>query len=185
MAENLNIGTMIDYSIQNQHDNGIIEKFCPGGNSNFCNTYGGIYQWDEAMQYVTTPGTQGICPAGWHIPTDSEWKTMEMYLGMSQSDANGYGWRGTDEGGKLKEAGTSHWISPNNGATNSSGFTALPSGYMSPLHQYSGITAETSFWTSDEIGGTNAWYRNLNTFDKRVKRFNSHKASGFSVRCVK
>ncbi len=75
----------------------------------------------------TTEGAQGICPEGW-IPTDAEWKTMEMSLGMSQSEADGTGWRGTDEGNKMKEAGTVHWAFPNTGATNSSGFTILPVG---------------------------------------------------------
>ncbi len=84
--------------------NGIIEKYCYDDNTSNCDTYGGLYQWEEMMQYVTTPGAQGICPDGWHLPTDEEFKTMEMALGMSQSEADNTGWRGTDEGSKLKEA---------------------------------------------------------------------------------
>ncbi len=127
MAENLNVGSMINGS-SNQTNNGIIEKYCYDDNTSNCDTYGGLYQWEEMMQYVTTPGAQGICPDGWHLPTDEEFKTMEMALGMSQGEADDTGWRGTDEGGKMKESGTTHWYSPNMGATNSSGFTALPGG---------------------------------------------------------
>jgi len=70
MRENLNIGTRIDGS-QNQTDNGTIEKYCYDDLESNCDIYGGLYQWDEAMQYVTTQGVQGICPAGWHLPTDA------------------------------------------------------------------------------------------------------------------
>ena len=85
-------------------------------------TYGRLYNW-----YAVTD-SRNIAPAGWHVPSDAEWKQLEMYLGMSQSEADATGWRGTDEGGKLKEVGTMHWNSPNTGATNESGFTALPGG---------------------------------------------------------
>src|ERR1051325_11630044 len=73
-------------------------------------------------------GVQGICPAGWHLPSDAEWKLLEMNLGMSQAETDTTEWRGTTEGGKLKEAGTFHWSVPNTGATDSSGFGALPGG---------------------------------------------------------
>ncbi len=96
-------------------------------------TYGGLYTWAAAMNGAASSdanpsGVQGVCPDGWHLPSDAEWKELEMFLGMSQAEADDTGWRGTDEGGKLKEAGTTHWNSPNTGATNESGFTALPGG---------------------------------------------------------
>ena len=75
------------------------------------NLYGALYNWH-------TVDSGNFCPVGWHVPSDDEWKTLEMYLGMSQSDADGEGIRGTDEGGKLKETGNTHWESPNRGATN-------------------------------------------------------------------
>ncbi len=183
MAESLNIGTMINGN-SNQTDNGVIEKFCYNNDTANCATYGGLYQWNEIMNYGTTEGAQGICPTGWHIPTDAEWKTMEMYLGMSQAQADSTEWRGTDEGGKLKEAGTAHWISPNTGATNSSGFTGLPGGYNYPGGQFSDITHHVDFWTSTETG-TNAWYRKLNYGYATVGRNNNNENYGFSLRCVR
>ncbi len=74
-----------------------------------CNILGGLYQWNEAMQYSTTAGVQGICPTGWHIPTDAEWQTMEMNLspGMSPAQAAATGWRGTTQGHQIKTGGTS------------------------------------------------------------------------------
>jgi uncharacterized protein (TIGR02145 family) len=97
-------------------------------------TYGVLYNWTAAMNGAESSdanpsGVQGICPDGWHLPSDAEWKQLEMYLGMSETDVNSTGWRGTVEGGKLKEAGTTHWADPNAGANNESGFTALPGGY--------------------------------------------------------
>ncbi|MFT4535026.1 MAG: hypothetical protein ACJA1A_001388 [Saprospiraceae bacterium] len=84
MAENLNYGTQID-GISDQTDNSIKEKYCYADIPANCTTYGGLYQWDEIMQYETTGVIQGLCPIGWHIPTDDEWKTLEMALGMTQA----------------------------------------------------------------------------------------------------
>jgi uncharacterized protein (TIGR02145 family) len=116
MAANLNIGTMIP-GTSNMTNNGIIEKYCYGDNPANCNVYGGLYMWDEMMGYVTTQSVQGICPNGWHLPSDSEWTILRDFLG-------GF----SVAGGKMKETGTSHWLPPNAGATNESGFTALPGG---------------------------------------------------------
>ena len=77
--ENLNIGIRINGS-QNQTDNGIIEKYCYNDDENNCNTYGGLYQWDEMMQYMNTEGAKGICPYGWHLPTDAEWEILTNSL---------------------------------------------------------------------------------------------------------
>jgi hypothetical protein len=82
MAENLNIGTWISL-VDDQTDNDIIEKYCYDDDPYFCDIYGGLYQWNEAMQYVTTEGTQGICPTDWHLPTDEEWTTLTDFLGGS------------------------------------------------------------------------------------------------------
>src|SRR5680860_564302 len=87
---NLNVGTMVPGTLggsntTNQTNNSIIEKYCYQNNPANCTTYGGLYQWNEAMQYVTTEGAQGICPAGSHIPSDNDWKILEMQLGMSQA----------------------------------------------------------------------------------------------------
>jgi uncharacterized protein (TIGR02145 family) len=145
MAENLNVGTRINGS-QNMSDNGTIEKYCYDDNEAYCDEYGGLYQWDEIMQYVTDTVTQGICPNGWHLPTDNEWTTLTDFLG------------GDDvAGGKMKEAGTVHWSSPNTGATNSSGFTGLPGGcryYSNGSFEALGLGGY--WWSSSESSGTNS-----------------------------
>ena len=183
MAENLNIGTMINGS-NDQTDNATIEKYCYDDNTANCDVYGGLYQWDEMMEYVTAESARGICPDGWHLPSDNEWKTLEIYLGMSQAEADAEGWRGADEGGKLKEAGTGHWASPNLGATNSSDFTALPGGYREEdgLFYYFAISGH--FWSSSESGSF-AKIRHLSSDFSQVFRNNTIKTSGFRVRCVR
>ncbi|RLD45177.1 MAG: hypothetical protein DRI89_01825 [Bacteroidetes bacterium] len=183
MAENLNIGTRID-GTANQTDNPTIEKYCYTNSNAYCDTYGGLYQWNEMMQYVTTEGTQGICPTAWHLPSDAEWKTMEMDLGMTQSQADATDWRGTDEGAKLKEPGTTHWSSPNTGASNSSGFTGLPGGYrIASNGLFDQLTNVAYFWSSS-VNGSDAWYRHLYTSYTQVMRNADPKAYGYSVRCV-
>ncbi|HOR60830.1 MAG TPA: FISUMP domain-containing protein, partial [Bacteroidales bacterium] len=93
-------------------------------------TYGVLYNWTAAMAGAGSSNfnpseVQGICPPGWHLPSDAEWQQLEMYLGMSETDANSTNLlRGTDEGGKLKEAGTTHWADPNTGATNEVGYSS-------------------------------------------------------------
>ncbi len=140
-------------------------------------TYGRLYNW-----FAASDG-RNIAPAGWHVPSDVEWKQLETYLGMSQTeaDADGY-YRGTVEGGKLKESGTAHWYSPNSGATNESGFSALPGGYGGPF-VYMGLGA--GFWSSTENISSTGWDRGLWGSLTGIGRYDSAKQSGFSIRCVK
>ncbi len=185
MAENLNIGTAILGS-QDQTDNGVIEKYCYDDQTSNCDTYGGLYQWDEMMQYVTTEGTQGICPTGWHLPTDTEYKTMEMHLGMTQAQADATDWRGTYEGSKM--AGNEPlWSDGNldqNANFGSSGFTLLPAGYRYTDGSFIDRFNRTYLWSSSE-NGTNAWFRELDYYYQPVYRNYASKAYGFSVRCIK
>ena len=116
-------------------------------------TYGALYTWAAVMNGAASSnnnpsGIQGVCPDGWHLPSDTVWKELEMYLGMSQLSADSTGLRGTDEGGKLKEAGITHWNSPNTGATNSSGFTAVGAGKRSYNGGFSSLGEKNNFWTS-------------------------------------
>ena len=172
MAQNLNMGARIQ-DTTNEADNGLIEKHCYENKESNCDIYGGLYQWGEMMNYDTTPGAHGICPAGWHIPADSEWTTLNTYLGGESIAA-----------GKMKETGSGHWAWPNTAATNESGFTALPGGYS----YYSGtlfITDYATFWSSSEAGTTNAWYRLLQFNYEYITRRSYTKANGYSVRCLK
>jgi len=181
MAENLNIGTIVNGNTD-QTDNSTIEKYCYSNSTSNCNTYGGLYQWDEMMQYSTTPGVQGICPLGWHLPTDAEWCTLENEVDAGTVSCSAIGWRGTDVGGNLKETGTTHWHNPNT-ANNSSGFTALGSGYRNTNGTFSSLTYGAYLWTSN-VTGSAAWYRGLWHGYTEVNRYYDSKTLGYSVRCL-
>jgi uncharacterized protein (TIGR02145 family) len=184
MGRNMNIGTMINGS-QDQDDNLIIEKYCYDDNSNNCAYYGGLYRWNEAMQYVTTEGAQGICPSGWHIPTDAEWMILEEAAESSPGvNWNLWGWRGTDAGGNLKEAGESHWANPNLGGTNLSGFTARGAGYEGGNGLFSQLMYQTYFWTSS-LYDLNPHARWLRYDNAQVNRQTRSGNCGRSVRCVR
>jgi uncharacterized protein (TIGR02145 family) len=186
MAENLNVGVMVDSvdtgsTHSDVSDNGTIEKYCYDNDPANCETDGGLYDWNEAMQYTTEEGTQGICPAGWHIPTDEEWKTLEMQLGMSQTEADDTGWRGTDEGDKLKvpdkcEGGEN---------CNASLFGGLLAGYRHREGPFYYRGALTGFWSSSEYSSSLAWRRYLIRDYTEVNRYSSYEEYGFSVRCLK
>jgi len=141
-------------------------------------TYGVLYNWPAVM-------TEGICPSGWHIPSDGEWQTMEISLGMSEADAASEGWRGSPVGDYLKS--TSGWNIDGNGndgnGSNSSGFTGLPGGY-----RYSGGFNGVGFpgyWWSASESGSNSWWRVLDYDDDDVHRYYYDRDNGFSARCVR
>jgi uncharacterized protein (TIGR02145 family) len=171
--EDLNIGTRIDGSMQ-QTDNSIIEKYCYNDLVSNCDIYGGLYQWDEMMQYITAEGVQGICPDGWHLPTDAELTALTTYLG---GDAIA--------GGPLKEAGTAHWLPPNSGATNSSGFTALPGGWRNLSGVFADPGSYGHWWSSSQYSTGDALYRDISYNGTIVRRFYGNKEVGFQVRCIK
>jgi uncharacterized protein (TIGR02145 family) len=178
MAENLKVGTRID-GPQAQTDNGIIEKYCVDNDVANCAIYGGLYQWGEMMQYSTLPGAKGICPTGWHLPTDEEWNTLTVTLLGGDGVA----------GGKMKssgtvEAGSSLWYSPNTGATNESGFTALPGACRNGDGLFSTLGWFGDWWTSTEGNTILAWDRYIDYDYSIVFRSNFQKSNGNSVRCV-
>jgi uncharacterized protein (TIGR02145 family) len=178
--ENLNIGNRINGS-QNQTNNSTIEKYCYDDNVANCYTYGGLYQWDEMMQYVTTEGAKGLCPDGWHIPTDLEWCTLTRNIDLTVN-CNAMGYIGTDAGYKMKS--TSGWNNNGNG-NNSSGFTALPAGdWNTVAGTFGRLGIETTFWTSTVYNTAIAWDRSLNSSQFGVSRNYYYKTNGFSVRCL-
>ncbi|MCD4728957.1 MAG: hypothetical protein K8R74_00020, partial [Bacteroidales bacterium] len=171
MAKNLNIGVVINGSIPQTY-NGLIEKHCYNNEIAACDMYGGMYQWDEMMGYSGYPGVQGICPNGWHLPTNNDWNTLTDYLG------------GLDiAGAKLKEIGTEHWQAPNTGATNESGFTALPGG-LNGIGNFVWVRIGGWFW-SESTTPTTASYRAVTSGLNTVFVINQTKASSLSVRCLK
>ncbi|MCF6172044.1 MAG: hypothetical protein L3J66_13800 [Bacteroidales bacterium] len=182
MSENLNIGIMI-WDDVDSWDNDTIEKYCYDNLTANCDTSGGLYQWDEVMGYTTTDSVQGICPAGWHIPSDSAWKTMEVFLGMSTAQANATLWRGTTEGDELKN--TSGWNAGGNGS-NTSGFSALPGGHRYTDGPFYDLGTDGYFWTSTGTGTYKGKFRSLrNTRNKVYRHTNYNSGYGFSLRCMK
>ncbi len=157
-AENLNYQTSNSWWYDNNTTNGDI--------------YGRLYTWEEALT---------ACPNGWHLPADSEWKQMEMSLGMSQNEADNTYWRGTDQGKQMKS--TSGWHDEGNG-TNNSGFNALPGGVCGNNGHFFLLEEETYFWSSTE-DGSSAWRRNLYYGNDKVYRSSHPLENGFSVRCLK
>ncbi len=130
-------------------------------------TYGVLYNWFAVDQV-------SICPTGWSVPTDAQLTALTTYLG-GESVA----------GGKMKEAGTVHWASPNTGADNTSNFTGLPAGNRSTDGSFSTLGYLASFWSSSEDTPGNSWYRRFRWDSAGVNRFGSSQASGYSVRCLK
>jgi uncharacterized protein (TIGR02145 family) len=173
MAENLNIGTMIDGK-SNQKENNILEKYCYDNEATNCDIYGGIYQWKEMMAYSKEEGSQGICPDGWHVSTDNEWEILIDFLGGKQS-----------AGGKMKETGFEHWDSPNVGADNSSGLKILGGGsryYTGMFHSKGGVVY---YWTSNQAGNGYGVRYKISFDEANAQRNGYGKDYGFYVRCLK
>ena len=185
MAENLNIGEMIN-GTEDMADNGVIEKYCYEDNTANCDEYGGLYQWDEMMQYSITQGVQGICPAGWHISTDDEWKilegTVDSQYPVGDPEWNDWGWRGFDAGLNLKS--TSGWNNNGNG-NDLYGFTALPGGYrFSTYGDFYSIEERAYFWTSTEDMYNYSSMREIYHPVDDINRNVLGNYLGFSVRCL-
>lgn len=141
-------------------------------NNNDKATYGDIY---GALYNWYTVNTGKLCPGGWHVPSDGEWTFLTDYLGGIYN-----------AGGKLKEAGTTHWLSPNTGATNQSGFTALPAGIRGEEGQFTYFGVLTAFWTSTPYNELKPFYRNLNNELSSVwVGDGSLNINGFSIRCLR
>lgn len=144
-------------------------------------TYGVLYNWTAAMNGAksrpTNPsGVQGVCPTGWHLPSDSEWTELTDYLG----GANVLG-----AGGKLKETGIAHWNNPNTGATNETSFTALSGGKRQSDGTFSELGVEGYWWSATQQLADYAYFRFMSYNHNNVNEGYFNKALGFSVRCVK
>lgn len=132
------------------------------------NTYGKLYNWYA----VNDP--RGLAPAGWHIPSDAEWATLETSLGGKLV-----------AGGEMKEAGTPHWISPNTEGNNNSGFAGLPGGGRYRDGPFSNVGRNSYWWSSSENGSTFAWTRTLFYSTGKLQRNIDEDRFGFSVRCLR
>ncbi|MFM2392796.1 MAG: hypothetical protein RLZZ546_778 [Bacteroidota bacterium] len=176
MAENLNIGTMIN-GTTNMTNNGTIEKYCYNNNAANCATYGGLYQWNEMMQYVTTEGAQGICPTGWHVPSEAEW---DLLVNSLPSPPN------TDQGSRLSSNETL-WTDgelDQNQNFGTSGFSSIPGGLVAYPGIYGFIYDESYYWTSNGEG--NLAVNRAIFYDAPNGPFSGSglKTNGGSVRCI-
>ena len=131
--------------------------------------YGNLYNW------AVVDDNRGVCPDGYHVPSDAEYTVLTDYLGGTSV-----------AGGKMKEEGLEHWNSPNSGATNESGFTGLPAGYRTTSNNgYGDMGYYGYFWSSSEYSSEAAWYRELNYYSSGVNRSDYSKQFGFGVRCLR
>ncbi len=160
LATNLNYGAILASS-QDQRNNCIAEKYCYNDNPINCTNLGGLYQWDELMQFDETPAVQGFCPPGWHIPAENEWNTLfTNYINNAFA------------GSPLKYSGYS-------------GFNALLSGarHINEGWDFQGFA--TFFWSSTFRSSTKAWAHGINDIDPSVAVYSSSRVNAFSVRCLK
>ena len=157
-------------------------------------TYGVLYNWTAAYDGESSSSTnpsniQGVCPVGWHLPSDAEWKELQMAIGMSQTEADKDDlWRGTNEGSKLAD-NANLW---NDGGLEldfdfgTSGFNALPGGRRDYGDTFYGIGYLAHWWTATEFGATiSGWVHSLSNTATTVSRGECGNQLGFSVRCVK
>lgn len=186
MKENLKVTKFRDGTpITNVTADGTWVGLTSGAYCDYNNDVTNVAIYGRLYNFYAVVDSRNLCPSGWHVPSDTEWKTLEMYLGMSQTEADKYDtWRGTNEGGKLKETGTTHWTNPNNGATNSSGFLGLPGGQRGGYGNFGSIGIEAQWHTSTPTGG-DGYRRSLYNSLSTINRYSTWKLCGYSVRCIK
>lgn len=147
--------------------------FAYNNSDSLANIYGRLYTWNSAMRNSTNQGVQGVCPVGYHVPTDSEWTVLGDYLGGSSI-----------AGGKLKEIDTTHWLPPNTGADNSSGFTGLGAGeWENGNFQF--MKKYAVIWSSTQTNSSLAKYRTLAYNSTTLSTYIYYKTLAYSVRAIK
>jgi uncharacterized protein (TIGR02145 family) len=147
----------------------------------FRNIYGAYYNWH-------TINTGLLCPDGWHVPSEEDWKGLKITLGMSGEQASqSFGFAGTNEGDKISETGNINWIDEKTKSTNESGFTALPGGTRSSgFYDFEGEGASASWWSATSVANSNAWTHGIYFADSRIWRSDMlNKSYGHNVRCLK
>ena len=185
LKENLNAGVRINGTAE-QLNNGIIEKYCYNDNPDSCTKYGGLYQWNEMMQYTTGQPVRGICPPGWHIPSDGEWKILagavDSQYGIGDPEWDGADWLRYDAGLNLKAA--AGWSGNGNG-TDLFGYSALPGGGYYLLYEFYYVGYYGNWWSSDENNEYDSWGYTFGSDKTEISRYYFSRSSGFSVRCIK
>ena len=170
------------------------KAYCwPYNDSTNADPYGALYTWSAAMDGAgsndSNPGeVQGVCPDGWHMPSDQEWKELELFIGMNPAEVDSVGFnrnRGEGFGGRLKEVGYLHWRNPNTQANNYTGFTAVAGGNRQIDGNFRSLKRNATFWTSTEFDESSSWTRGLNYNNSNIGRNSTSMGNGASVRCIK
>ncbi len=152
-------------------------SFCYDQDTMMATTYGRLYSHKSAMH---------SCPEGWHLPSDEEWKELELSIGMPKVSVDSMDLRGTTEAGKIKQVGKSSWGIITSNVTNETGFSALAAGDYTPAFtDYYNLNFSTTFWTSTEFDDATAYTRRLFNHTDKIRRINFNKEFGYSVRCIK
>lgn len=167
LKENLDVGTRINGN-QAQTNNGLIEKYCYENNDTNCNKYGGLYEWNEAMQYVTASGEQGICPNGWHIPTSAQLWTLSAAVLQNSNSLLAIG-QGAGSGA----------------GTNTSAFSGLLAGFRSNDGNFYALSSDAYFWSSTEVFAMGANYMTMYANIGFINFGYWPKEMGLCVRCLK
>jgi uncharacterized protein (TIGR02145 family) len=160
MAANLDYGQQLSAS-STQRDNCVVEKYCYNDSPGNCSVSGGLYQWDEIMQYSNVTGSQGLCPPEWHLPTENEWNTLFSFY-----TSNGFA------GSPLKVSGYS-------------GFNALLDGVRFKNVNWNFNNFATFFWSSGSQGINKAWAHGMNEQNPSVSFYPSSRSNAFPARCIK
>ncbi len=184
MAENLNIGMMITVDKSSFEDD-TIEKYCYNNMESNCNLYGGLYQWNEAMNYVTTPESKGICPTGWHIPTSVDWGDLVSFINLDPNYLC--------NSGNAKALASNHdWythttqcaVGNNQQTNNASGFNLYPLGGRHSNGYFLNFLFGAYYWSSSEEGSS-AWNTVIHSNSVYFSNGSNSKAYGFPIRCLK
>jgi len=186
LRENLDVGVMIPAG-EDQANNQLIEKYCYDNDSVNCDIYGGLYQWREAMNHLfPISAARGICPSGYHIPSDGEWRTLEAFVDtqheLFDDIWNVFGFRGYDAGNRMKALLS--WAPGSNG-NNLSLFTALASGSWTEEDGFTGEGHAATYWSTSQISDEEAFSRSLGYNEYGISMDHNAKGSAFSVRCIK
>lgn len=169
MAENLNV-------TKYRNGDSIADCWVYNDDENNAITYGRLYAWAAVVD------NRNIAPVGWHVPTDEEWIELEMFMGISQADADAELWRGTDQGKKLYS--TTGWKTKVNG-TDEYGFNALPAGNRTGSGRFKDLSYFATYWSTTESSETRARSRMLAHNESGIFRGSAFKTGGYSVRCIK
>jgi uncharacterized protein (TIGR02145 family) len=160
IVDSLNTGAWINYNNNNQ----------------LMNIYGKLYNWYSVVD------PKGLCPYGWNVPNESNWNELIDFLDPGNNHFS-EAFQSQFAGGMLKEVGTQHWLTPNAGATNVSGFTALPAGnYMGGFND---LETHSFWWSSNQRNSSQGWIRGVRSSSEDLSRYAHGKGAGLSVRCIK